>query len=244
MRPVRRDVLRVAGAAAVLGLGSACARIPVESPIDARALDGRAQPGAPYVRALPPASDATAEEVVAGFVQAGVGPEDDFAMAREYLAAPAREQWDPHAQVTIYSGSQELEVEVSDDGEATLVVRAVAMLDDRGARSLLSGPTSREITVGLEQVDDQWRLTSVPDGIFLSEAAFETLYAPARLYFLDPRREHLVPDHRWFSLKRGRSEEHTSELQSRGHLVCRLLLEKKQIETDLRSTQSQTRYCT
>src|SRR5690625_5934884 len=26
---------------------------------------------------------------------------------------------------------------------------------------------------------------------------------------------------------RSRSEEHTSELQSRGHLVCRLLLEKK-----------------
>src|SRR5690625_6826362 len=32
----------------------------------------------------------------------------------------------------------------------------------------------------------------------------------------------------------GRSEEHTSELQSRGHLVCRLLLEKKnQISTVL-----------
>src|SRR5690625_6921562 len=31
-------------------------------------------------------------------------------------------------------------------------------------------------------------------------------------------------DRRWHS---GRSEEHTSELQSRGHLVCRLLLEKK-----------------
>src|SRR5439155_25707305 len=28
---------------------------------------------------------------------------------------------------------------------------------------------------------------------------------------------------------RFRSEEHTSELQSRGHLVCRLLLEKKKI---------------
>src|SRR5437660_6166565 len=27
--------------------------------------------------------------------------------------------------------------------------------------------------------------------------------------------------------RRTRSEEHTSELQSRGHLVCRLLLEKK-----------------
>src|SRR5439155_24582829 len=29
------------------------------------------------------------------------------------------------------------------------------------------------------------------------------------------------------SWQRTRSEEHTSELQSRGHLVCRLLLEKK-----------------
>src|SRR5690625_6428050 len=28
-----------------------------------------------------------------------------------------------------------------------------------------------------------------------------------------------------------RSEEHTSELQSRGHLVCRLLLEKKKEKT-------------
>src|SRR5690625_7036099 len=27
-----------------------------------------------------------------------------------------------------------------------------------------------------------------------------------------------------------RSEEHTSELQSRGHLVCRLLLEKKEVD--------------
>src|SRR5690625_6887292 len=30
-----------------------------------------------------------------------------------------------------------------------------------------------------------------------------------------------------------RSEEHTSELQSRGHLVCRLLLEKKKCENVL-----------
>src|SRR5690625_6422347 len=30
-----------------------------------------------------------------------------------------------------------------------------------------------------------------------------------------------------FDAQQRRSEEHTSELQSRGHLVCRLLLEKK-----------------
>src|SRR5437870_7505483 len=36
-----------------------------------------------------------------------------------------------------------------------------------------------------------------------------------------------VPGFRIMLGRRGRSEEHTSELQSRGHLVCRLLLEKK-----------------
>src|SRR2546422_7294737 len=40
----------------------------------------------------------------------------------------------------------------------------------------------------------------------------------------------------WFAVNR--SEEHTSELQSRLHLVCRLLLEKKKKKTCSRSDQS------
>src|SRR5947209_9013845 len=43
----------------------------------------------------------------------------------------------------------------------------------------------------------------------------------------------LVPVHRW--TRRSRSEEHTSELQSRQYLVCRLLLEKKKRNTATRS---------
>src|SRR5439155_6091791 len=39
------------------------------------------------------------------------------------------------------------------------------------------------------------------------------------------------------SLLRARSEEHTSELQSRGHLVCRLLLEKKKEYPRLQSAR-------
>src|SRR6266508_6522367 len=36
-----------------------------------------------------------------------------------------------------------------------------------------------------------------------------------------------------------RSEEHTSELQSRGHLVCRLLLEKKKKPTLIATADTQ-----
>src|SRR5690625_7011900 len=53
------------------------------------------------------------------------------------------------------------------------------------------------------------------------------------LYFADAG-QHL--EHRTYidhnTPKATRSEEHTSELQSRGHLVCRLLLEKKKNNKD------------
>src|SRR5690625_7104359 len=52
----------------------------------------------------------------------------------------------------------------------------------------------------------------------------------------------LVPrsSQRPVSMARKRSEEHTSELQSRGHLVCRLLLEKKKNHTEKEtSTQNE-----
>src|SRR5439155_11968973 len=47
---------------------------------------------------------------------------------------------------------------------------------------------------------------------------------------LGPLRSLRVINFRWDHCRQRsctRSEEHTSELQSRGHLVCRLLLEKK-----------------
>src|SRR5690554_6333611 len=41
----------------------------------------------------------------------------------------------------------------------------------------------------------------------------------------------------WVISKPARSEEHTSELQSRPHLVCRLLLEKKKSDHDVRDAR-------
>src|SRR5207253_7340380 len=43
---------------------------------------------------------------------------------------------------------------------------------------------------------------------------------------------------------RVRSEEHTSELQSRGHLVCRLLLEKKKKKTTKKTNNRETKHRT
>src|SRR5258708_22442218 len=55
-------------------------------------------------------------------------------------------------------------------------------------------------------------------------ASVHPLAAHAGLYAVG---DHLAADQRVLHAFRARSEEHTSELQSPDHLVCRLLLEKK-----------------
>src|SRR5690625_6113441 len=54
-----------------------------------------------------------------------------------------------------------------------------------------------------------------------------TLDAPAEGEWATPAEKHHLEDFREAGFTHVRSEEHTSELQSRGHLVCRLLLDKK-----------------
>src|SRR5690554_7501699 len=61
-----------------------------------------------------------------------------------------------------------------------------------------------------------------------------------RAHFHPPRRTVETAERTQVS----RSEEHTSELQSRPHLVCRLLLEKKKINLLILTEQQYTTYIT
>src|SRR2546430_10668356 len=45
--------------------------------------------------------------------------------------------------------------------------------------------------------------------------------------------QRILPGVAYLEMARARSEEHTSELQSQSNLVCRLLLEKKKINTNI-----------
>src|SRR5437870_7417439 len=79
------------------------------------------------------------------------------------------------------------------------------------AQGLLRRPPSYQLPQGFYGIDS----------IFLVLA----LMALARIRSLEQLRYQAPGE--WGTLLGLRSEEHTSELQSRGHLVCRLLLEKK-----------------
>src|SRR5690625_6438903 len=88
-------------------------------------------------------------------------------------------------------------------------------------RELLSFPTRRSSDLAETETHDDALFPA--DLTYLTEALEEVLETPG------------APAPNGVS----RSEEHTSELQSRGHLVCRLLLEKKRKQ---RYSEEQGRY--
>src|SRR5690625_7041301 len=69
---------------------------------------------------------------------------------------------------------------------------------------------------------DRWFAEDKAQHFFLSFALTNAGYGGARLVGISHRPALVTA-----GVATARSEEHTYELQSRGHLVCRLLLEKK-----------------
>src|SRR5690625_3742298 len=86
-----------------------------------------------------------------------------------------------------------------------------ALVDTDGNRTEIPEAIYRMLVHVLEQMKQGRSITMMPE-----DKAFTT---QAAANFLGVSRQHLVN-------MLERSEEHTSELQSRGHLVCRLQLEK------------------
>src|SRR5690625_2365903 len=94
-----------------------------------------------------------------------------------------------------------------------------------------SGHTQEVVSIKLDCDQDTLLIEVVPNGPACHTGAkscfFETVKEHKQQGDYDDAIFKAVIDEVKDRKKSPRSEEHTSELQSRGHLVCRLLLEKK-----------------
>src|SRR5690625_6521231 len=94
-------------------------------------------------------------------------------------------------------------------------------------------PSGTFITVTQVRVTDDLSIAKVYLSVFAPGQDEEPIYR-----HIDTHQHEIR-----YKLAAKRSEEHTSELQSRGHLVCRLLLEKKKQKIYLkRKTNSKNNY--
>src|SRR5699024_4922654 len=142
-----------------------------------------------------PAQDATPTSIINGFILAATGIQGDFSTAREFLTDSAAQSWDPQAQTTIYTGRPIVDANGQDD--YTVELASVGSLDDAGVLELADDWETPDFDFSLVQVDGQWRIDALPDGISLDSAQFRALFNTQTLYFYDPTYTYAVPDVRW-----------------------------------------------
>ncbi|KQQ50330.1 LpqB family beta-propeller domain-containing protein [Plantibacter sp. Leaf314] len=142
-----------------------------------------------------PTEGATQEQILRGFVDAAASPQNNYEIAREFLAPELRSDWDPDAGVTIDQGGRTF-APVAD--AVQLTVSPVAAVDDRGEYRESANSSPLSWTYGFIQVRGEWRIASAPPGIVLEASTFADVFAAYSLSYFDPSYSRLVPDQRWF----------------------------------------------
>lgn len=141
----------------------------------------RDQPGALRVIAPGPQPGASPEEVVRGFLRAQASPDDDHAVARQFLAPGTR--WDDEQGAVVYKVRRVVPDDDADPLSFDVRFDATARIEPTGAFVLDARPVVAPYVVA-EQPDGEFRLTSVPDGLHLTEPDRTRSFRPADVYFL------------------------------------------------------------
>ena len=194
---------RAASAALAVAVGltlSACGAMPRSGPVHkviepTEQSQRRDMPFNPQA----PRRGASAQEVVEGFLAAGVGAQDDYSVARQYLTPQLATTWKPDARVLIHSG-EPTTVPRLDEGEFRTSVEVSAELGPTGVLAAQPKGSTRVLDFALTSVDGQWRISKAPDGVMIPETDFQQIFSPVDLYFYSAQDEkNLVPDPRWFA---------------------------------------------
>jgi hypothetical protein len=174
-------------------LVTGCATVPTKGTIRSGSREGLAPDlGGVGVEAKPPRADAKPLALVNGFLEA-MSDSRAFDVAREYMTPEAAAAWKPESQTVVYQQRPDAVSQLSTD-QIKLKARKIATIDDRGSWIPARSLEPADFVFKLVKVDKQWRIASVPQGVFLGSNQLDPKLAPKNLYFFTPGREMLVPD--------------------------------------------------
>lgn len=197
----RRLVLLVLAMLSAIAL-AACASIPTSSPVghldapgsEAEAGGARAPDG--------PKPGAGAGEIVRGFLAAGAGAANNFAVARSFLAEGEAQEWNPQESVSLLPTRTDIDALNSsittDQKTVTLTIPVVGFVDSSGIYNSTKFGTQSNMEFSLRQENGEWRISSAPDGLVISQEVFQTNFLNYSLEFFNSDFSALVPDSRWF----------------------------------------------
>lgn len=184
---------------------SGCATIPLQGPV------GKSDPLAPRsnsvnvsLQQFAPVDGASPESIVRDFIDSGTGVSDDFQIARQYLTPALAQSWAPDKRTLVYKDTFAVAPGHNAD-TFELKFDVVSTVDANGVLTPAKEDSSELLQMKVVQVDNQWRISEAPDGVILTEANFQALFAPVSLFFYDPTFTYGVPDVRWLAGRTSRT---------------------------------------
>ncbi len=172
-----------------------CASIPTSGPVEQLG-EVRTDRDDPFVRVLAkgPTDGMSQEQIVGGFLRASASFDDDHATARSFLAPESASAWDPSRGAVVYADDTDERIVDRKGDIVQLQARQVASISSRGEYSSADTDATVRANFALRQVDGQWRIADLPDGLFLTPLDVDRSYRSFDLYFLDPTSTRLVPN--------------------------------------------------
>lgn len=179
---------------------SGCAQLPTSGPVSSGPVVevGGSEDFAFYTPSGPELN-ADQTEIVSGFINAHIGPQNDYAIAREFLTEDFSASWNPQEEVLIRSSSPRYEP-ISENRQL-VTVRTIATVDEVGEYRSLEEIEQRSLYFNLVDENGQWRIDSAPDLTVVSSPVFSVVFQNYSIYFYDRGYRYLVPDVRWFPVR-------------------------------------------
>lgn len=194
---VLNRILGLTVAALIAGSAVGCAQLPTSGQIKTGPdIQSSLENDYLYYSPQGPEVQATQEDILLGFLNAGTGPQNDYSIAREYLSEDFKAAWKPSSRVLIRQGSPQI-VEQNDQ-MAVVDVKVSAEVDALGQYSVDVADQTESLAFSFVKEGNEWRISEAPNLTTVIRPVFDVIFQSYSLYFFDNQLNFLVPDVRWF----------------------------------------------
>ena len=189
--------MRALIAIALVATLTGCAALPVSGPVRIGPdLAPAADDTSFYYSPSSPVDGATATEILSGFLSAGTAPQNDYAIAREFLDESIRATWNPNQELLIQRTTPK--ITLTESGSALVEVEVSARIDSNGRYETLPAGSTRLLEYEFTELAGQVRIASAPDVTMVIRPVFDVVFQSYSVFFLDKSKKILVPELRWF----------------------------------------------
>ncbi|WP_046729203.1 LpqB family beta-propeller domain-containing protein [Streptomyces humi] len=184
-RPVRAAAYAVCGVVLLAG----CASMPDNG--DLRDVESTPRQDTQVrVFAMPPQQDASATEIVQGFLEALTSDDPHFDTARRYLTTAAAKTWRPESQATVLANGPSIQTtgrptDQDDADSITYLLQGsrVATVDAEQAYAPSDGAYRKTVHLTKDGKSRQWRIDSLPQGVVMGKSDFQRNYTSVDKYY-------------------------------------------------------------